>query len=551
MRYITDSSKKQVIEASPGTVILFHAPVGAGKTSFCLNELWRHCRINQKTMLLLVNRSALKGQLRQLILKRMKVPAGVLQEEGILKVDGLIVTSYQYLQEILKYHLDCESLRVGDIRSKEFDFVIADEAHYLLADSVFSMQTGYLRRLPEVFPTAVRVYMSATLAPVRKLLLDIEHVQDLYEQCTSDLERKQLPFRYRQTGMQNLIIRMEVDRKRDVLEIEAAEAYFSYFKSVLFGEDEDLVALIENNCGNPGKWLCFVDSKEKGREYKKRLIEKGITAAFVAADGMEEDDERELNLIMKQGRFQVQILLATPVIDNGVSITDGSVTHLVISGYEVIQAVQQAGRLRVKNRKSPLELYICRHSIGFFNRRMYPLREKMKAVRLLKQGDEQVIAKYLFDKGNAAINGLAYIGRDGRLYLNPLAEEALEYSLEELRENIKALNADPDGYIKRVLSWFGLFYEDHLDLSDQRMREGMDILQVFLVESQRCPMAGESWDVFRKDFRMKYESATGKRMCSGRADRLPGVSKLSEILRDFGYSLDGKHKVYTIVREEE
>lgn len=559
MRFIGDSTKSTIMNASPGTVVLLGAPVGSGKTTFCIRELWLYCRMHQKHMLLVVNRSALRGQLRQEILKQLNMGDVPMSDDKLLEVDGLIVTSYQYLQQIFKNQLHSSSVKIGAIEAWRFDYVVADEIHYLFVDSLFSTETGHMKRFPTIFPNAVRIYISATLQPVRNLLLQLEEVCDLYG-CCDEWDRKFLPYRYEQTGIRTMVAwDSGGSLKREVLEIEAVEADYSYFTPVLYEEGTEIDHLVRNRMseGDTGKWLIFVASKSEGIELKKRLIKAGITAAFVTADGedmqspMEEDDRAEMSLILKKGRFNVQVLLATPVLDNGVSIIDRHVTHLVTTGYELIQAVQQAGRIRVKGKKQKVELYICRHTAEYFSRCEYQLREKLRICRIFENPNKEKRLEYLIHKqGNLLLDVLSK-DAGGNWHVNQLARPALEYFMSELEDNKNRLQNDPEGFVVKALGWFGLSYDASEDLVEQRKHQEDFVMQKFLADNVGKNMEGERWDLFRKELRRLYERMTGKRLCGGHLDRIIGKGKVEEILGIFQYRLEAKRKVYTIVKREE
>lgn len=551
-KYISETVKQQIIQADSGSVVLLHAPVGSGKTTFCIEELWTHCRTWRKRMLLLVNRSALRGQLRQKILKSINIDdVPGIAERGIMEFDGLTVTSYQYIEAVFGNSPGWTSLKVGSFMAKKFDFVVCDEIHYLLVDSMFSVTTNNLRKIPAAFPMAVRVYMSATLKPVRSLLLDIENICDLYQMCDNDWQQKYCPFQFLDMRLEKKIAANIWQRERNVLELEAAAVDYSYLRPVFYEETCDIADLIINQYadGDTGKWLVFIDSKAEGQEKKEKLINAGIGAAFISADKMMDEDEQERDSILKRGMFDVQVLLATSVVDNGVSIIDKNLTHIVISGYEQIQAIQQAGRIRWKGKRPPIDLYICRHTAEFFNRKRFTLKEKLYTYQVIARGDESQIVDFLIKKGNTSMSGIAYKGVGGKWYVNDFAGKALEYFVNELSENIALLKENQNRYVDKVLNWFGLSYNPENDLLQQKQAVSREQLAEFLVSHKYIPMFGNQWDDFRIEMRELYESATGIRLCSGRMDRMVGVNKVREILFEFGYMLEGKQKKY-IVKEE-
>lgn len=558
MKYVGEEVMRKVTSASPGTTVLLSAPVGSGKTTFCIRRLWIYCRMHKKRLLLVVNRSALRGQLRQAIFRQLNMKDVPMSDDKLLEVDGLTVTSYQCLQKIFKNNLNSSTIQIGAIKAWQFDYVVADEIHYLLVDSLFSPETGYMMRFPTVFPNAVRVYMSATLQPVRNLLLKMEEIRDLYEFC-DEWDRKYLPYRYEQTGIRAMI-EQETGRslKREVLEIHAVEPDYSYFTPVLYGEEMKIDHLIKSriSMGDTGKWLVFVTSKKEGIELKKRLVKADITAAFVTADGedalspMEREDRDEMSLILQKGRFCSHVLLATSVIDNGVSITDRQVTHLVTTGYELIQAVQQAGRIRVKGRKQKVELFVCRHTAEYFNRCQYQIREKLRICGIFESPDREKRIEYLVHKKDNLLQDVVSQGMGSDWCVNPLARLALEYFLAELDDNKSRLQNDPNGFVTKALGWFDFSLSQSVDLLEQQKRQDIAELQQFLAENVGKEMGRESWMAFRQELRRLHESVVGERLCHGHLNRTIGKEKVEEILGCYQYVLESKGNAYKIVKME-
>lgn len=548
MKYMNENEKRQIICADAGTVVLLTAPVGSGKTTFCLQELRTHCRVKHQSMLLLVNRSTLRGQLRANIFREMGVCETDVLESGVLEVDGLTVTSYQYMQQLFAHVIDWTRLKIGAIKAADFSYVVADEIHYLLADSLFSPQTDYLLRLPKAFPKAVRVYMSATLQPVRGIILKMEEICDRYELCETELQYKLIPFRYSQTGLQRMIMGEGEQCKRDVIEIQAAEPDFTYFDPIIYEENDNLTELIKSKfqASDFGKWLVFVESKEIGRAMKAELIRSGISSAFVAADGMEEEDTEEKERILKIGRFNAQVLLATTVLDNGISITDNAVTHLAIAGYEQIEMVQQAGRIRLKSHKRKIQLYICNHTAEYFNRRLFSFKKRLRLAEIFKTGSEKKILDYLIRNGNDGAELLVYKNYGQNWHLNSLAIDALNYVCKELAHNIRLAKSGPDGYVSKVLGWFDLPYNSGTNLRKEKQNAAKNTLLEFLRKNEKTTMSGQQWDEFRQNFRRLYEEESGTKLCSGREERFVGVAKIRELLTEFGYLLEATHKVYVI-----
>ncbi|WP_164516774.1 DEAD/DEAH box helicase family protein [Clostridium transplantifaecale] len=552
-KYIDEEVKKQIMTAEPGTVVLLDAPVGSGKTTFCITELLYYCKVWNKKMLLTVNRSALRGQLRATLYKRFGVNEGLpFEEKGVIEFDNLTVTSYQFLQRLFENRIgEFDKVRIGATRAADFDFMVADEIHYLFSDSLFSAQTGHLKKMPRTFWKAVRIYISATLKPVRKLLLEMEGIEDLYEGI-DEFEKKYSPVRYMEAGLLETMIKGG-PFAREVLELKGAEPNFSYFLPYIYEEQNDLLELIKSQRegGNLGRWLVFVDSKRIGRETKEGLQAMGISAAFISADEMEPDDTVEWQQLLKEGKFSVQVLLATAVIDNGVSITDNQVTNLVISGYEGITAVQQAGRVRIKKKGKTVKLFICRHSADYFNKKRFALQNRLRAFHVFDSGTEWEREEYLLRWGNDSVSGMLNKGMGGKHYVNPLAGKALEYFIEELSENIALIAQGGDSYVKKILNLFGIEYNQESDELKKRQREIRRELKAFLQQKAGCKCKTDAeWDLFRERLRDECERL-GEPLSVEHKKRLPGIKKVREVCEKYGFYIKGKGERYLLEQMEE
>ncbi len=551
MNFIGQEVKHKVIRAAPGTVILLNAPVGSGKTTFCIEDLWTSCRIQDRNLLLLVNRAALRGQLVQKVMKTQGLEGIEVEERGYIEFDSLTIASYQYLERIFRNSLNPIDERIGAHQVTDFSYVVCDEIHYLISDSVFSPSVTYLTHIPRAFHGAVRVYMSATLTPVRRTLLQLENIHDCYEDHEFDLTKTLLPFRYIETGLRSRTINDPWQLERAVLELDAAEADFTYLRPVIFEESMALEYLIirEVEQGNTGKWLAFVESKDEGMRVKSVLQHKGIPAAFVSSDKMEPDDAEALSNVLSEGSYKVHVMLATPVIDNGVSIVDQSVSNLVLSGFEEIQGIQQVGRIRLQSHEQTVRLFVCRHSAEFFNRKRHSLHMKRYALRIIQSGDQGRIGDYLFEHGGQYVGDLAVRSPSGKFYCNYFAESSLEYYITELADNIQRLKEDEDGFVKKVLTWFGLTYHQEDDLMRQRQNEAQDSLMKMLDDYKGKELQDELWNQFRCEFRNLYEQATNQHLCSGKENRLVGVVRLKSLLPMYGYELISRAgKVYELKR---
>lgn len=134
-------------------VVFLSASTGLGKTYWVMNDLYEYARSYNREVAILLNRRILKDQVWE--------DARVHEWERYRDKVGLHVFSYQQLE------VDEESSeRVRGI-IKRCDYVICDECHYFLADSLFN--TGVQKSfdfLVDLYGNSTLIFISATIERV-------------------------------------------------------------------------------------------------------------------------------------------------------------------------------------------------------------------------------------------------------------------------------------------------------------------------------------------------------------------------------------------------
>ena len=132
------------------------------------------------------------------------------------------------------------------------------------------------------------------------------------------------------------------------------EADYSYLQPRYFNEFADLLDPITASIQEE-KWLVFVDNELDGVDLMARLEERGCSAEYLSAQTRRTKGDtayREFVNIVERQRFDCQVLIATSVLDCGVSITDSQVKHIAIGHSEKTAFLQMLGRRRVKDGES-------------------------------------------------------------------------------------------------------------------------------------------------------------------------------------------------------
>lgn len=562
-QYLSEDIKQPIVHSPPGSprnVYLLKAPTGSGKTTFFIKDLVPEARRRRQQVLLIVNRSVLTEQLINIYLKELGIPPGAIEfpQEGIYPLGDLVVCSYQYMARRLQ-DKDTPNIKIGPFEAKEYAFVVCDECHYFIADSVFTTDSAPLVNLPKVFAQSVRIYASATMSPVRNVILKMEQVVDLAENFP---HWEIWPgFRYARNNMisQMYSNNTGLPKYAAFFEVTGAEPDYSYLHPRILADGQSLWddVIEQYEAHSLRKAVVFVDSKKQGKDCKEKLNSHGISAAFIVSEStssrsysMDELDKKVLEEIKTKNRFEsVSVLIATSVLDNGTNLIDKDITHLYISGTEYMAAVQQAGRVRMYEEGQTLELVIPRRAKSYFSSRISQWDRQENLLDKWLDADAKT-REDMFWNGELEFLRTKFSYNESSHPKNSIFTFAsLNYYRSDARDTLRRLEGSPDGYVKKSLCWFGFNLSDAVDESLCCQSDAIEQLQTFLEETASKPLNKESWANFRQQFRLLHEAAGGEVLCSGKKDRTPGTQVIEELLPLYGYQVKTSNRLKFIVKE--
>lgn len=562
-QYLSEDIKQPIVHSPPGlprNVYLLKAPTGSGKTTFFIKDLVPEARRRRQQVLLIVNRSVLTEQLINIYLKELGIPPGAIEfpQEGIYPLGDLVVCSYQYMARRLQGK-DTPNIKIGPFEAKEYAFVVCDECHYFIADSVFTTDSAPLVNLPKVFAQSVRIYASATMSPVRNVILKMEQVVDLAENFP--YWEISPGFRYARNNMISQIYSNYngLLQRAPFFEVMGAEPDYSYLHPRILADGQSLWddVIEQYEAHSLRKAVVFVDSKKHGKDCKEKLNSHGISAAFIVSEStssrsysMDELDKKVLEEIKTKNRFEsVSVLIATSVLDNGTNLIDKDITHLYISGTEYMAAVQQASRVRMYEEGQTLELVIPRRAKSYFSSRISQWNRQENLLDKWLDADAKT-REDMFWNGELEFLRTKFSYNESSHPKNSIFTFAsLNYYRSDARDTLRRLEGSPDGYVKKALCWFGFNLSDAVDESLCCQSDAIEQLQTFLEETASKPLNKESWANFRQQFRLLHEAAGGEVLCSGKKDRTPGTQVIEELLPLYGYQVKTSNRLKFIVKE--
>ena len=311
-----------------GDNICIVAGTGAGKSYFIKTSLVNYARQSNKQILFLVHRTLLKEQI-QIEIDEMNIG------------DVFKVETYQYV-EMLK---DSE----GDITLEYFDYVVADEFHYFLADSTFNNSTE--KSLKEVLGSNVtRIFMSATPRDMIQYFREYEKVE---------VREYILPARY------------------------------DFIRSLNFISGIDSVKEITYQTIDRGKKAIIFTTA--GIKRMRSLVNEFPSSIVYASPSNPKlytyVDENKMNQLISDRKFDEDILITTTAMDAGVSLFDRDIETIIIDMRDMTSIIQCLGRKRQIDKDDKVDLYIVVPTNSVFESDLFKKGKLLEALDFLENED--------------------------------------------------------------------------------------------------------------------------------------------------------------------
>lgn len=372
---ITELVKEAFEGWRDGTRIVFDAGVNSGKTYFILNILLSWAHKKHWKILYLCNRIPLRDQIQQEVerLGRIKKEVGHWDDELQQYVyetrienkyeDTIRVETYQWMESF------CKGNPEGAMNYlKSFNYIVADEYHYLLTDSTINkyIDISYVT-LNDMTKYRPVIFMSATAHPFfhRWRHETNEVLPENYYYIPSD---------------------------------------YSYIKrAVFYWTDAEEIAIIRQEAKR-GKVLVFVDQiahmKKLVRELQDEFAGEIATACSTYRPEAKECDG--LEEVLQDERLRKRITIVTTVFYNGVNIKDPELICIISRLWDPIVNAQILGRKRPVSKQDTCTVYFK----GYSHERIKQEREHIRKRQLepadkWKEGksDPEVWQTYLHKPG--------------------------------------------------------------------------------------------------------------------------------------------------------
>ena len=448
-KYISDVVGDEFENWMLNQFVFIEAPTGSGKTTFILEKLVEFAALKGRKILYLVNRTILKKQLEEKIDTDIKVNLRKFDDDEFnenLK-NVIDIKMYQQIEEECK-----KNPQELENSETEYKYIIADECHYFLADSTFNTYT----QLSFDWIMAKRknvntVFISATPGRFKELILQDKRIHYEDEKLTE-------PTEINTNNMEVQILHEDMEFCTNVAErikTYQVDSDYSYINPFALKDTDDIVQTIKEE---KGKWIVFVDSIKRGEEIQSSLEKNEVKAIFM--DSLLKDHDYNVRETIKEISkiecFSEQVLIATAVMDNGISIKDTKVRNLIIMADTYEEFLQMLGRKRMLNEEDTLNVYFLKRSSGDFARKLKDVNEELKFIT--RHQEMPSISLYEMVESESCYYGVrrAYYLLEYLIKLNKFAFEQYRYLKRQYNKIIgRFKEEDSSAFIREQMKWLG------------------------------------------------------------------------------------------------
>ena len=280
-------------------VITITAGCGTGKSYFIKNVLYDYAKENEYKILFLVHRSNCKNQFEEEIISDNKT-------------DVIDITTYQSIESTI--------LSKKEIDLDKYTYIIADEYQYFCDDATFNKNSDV--SLNEILNSnTIKIFMSATDGLIKNYL--------------------------------------KMKKKIEVTEYEVPST-FDFIRSLSFFDKQDTMFEIAEEClENNDKCIFFIQSAKLAYELYSKFKNNAIfNCSKSNKEYYKHVDEQAIMDILKNQKFDKNMLITTCAMDAGVNILDLELSHIICDVFDVNTLLQCIGRKRIVQEGDGFHLYI-------------------------------------------------------------------------------------------------------------------------------------------------------------------------------------------------
>ena len=322
---------------TPKDIVIISAGTGTGKSYFVKNSLYQYAKDTGKKILFLIHRSNCVSQFKCEI-----------ERDG--KQNVIDIITYQKIEhDILNYN--------KHINYKQYAYIVCDEFHYFISDANFNNTTDISFKEILNQPKCIKIFMSATGEDVEKYLSN--------------------------------------NYRRRIRKYYLEPNYEHVSGLTFFSQDEDIEHLSEMVIKANKKAIIFIRSAEKAYKLFRNFSKYSLFNCSKNNKHYKDINKEKINTMLKNERFEENLLITTSCLDAGTNIIDRDVKYIIADITDIGSLIQCLGRKRHIDSTDTVHFYI--KTIN--NQRLSGLKQSMckdieMAEYLLQYGTQELILKY-------------------------------------------------------------------------------------------------------------------------------------------------------------
>lgn len=204
--------------------------------------------------------------------------------------------------------------------------------------------------------------------------------------------------------------------------------------------------------GKKEKWLVFINDVKEGRALCRKIQESlGISSSFICADNASNDMCKSLEV---NQRFDCHVLVATSVLDNGVSIIDDTLKNIVVDTTDKVQLIQMLGGKRLADGEQ-INLYVANKTADDIKSYIQSNDEALRNIDA-SYGDVRTFENRIISDGFVGRELFKYSPIFGKHIASDYTKYYIKRRGDELVRLKSDLNCDKDAFAKLVCSWLNI-----------------------------------------------------------------------------------------------
>lgn len=552
---VTDAIGNAFLTWNHETPVFIDAPTGTGKTTLIYERILKLAISKQENVLLVSNRIALNNQQKLAMIQKVREYApdavnSIPEEPSLDDLKDIFIfgpvglVTYQGLESFLNMPQKADSPWLSKLY-----YTVFDEAHFLYSDALFNEDCGKIMEMISVeFQKTVRIYMSATSWDVLPCIATYERYQHKFGNkhfytkagpyIASHIEEAQQPL------FNSKLLHYIMPANYSQYCVDFFEDGKTEKESV-----DILLDLMKPLPSGKNKWLVFVSRKTFGKAALKELINRNIPAAYIDAEFADPKETKET--LVTQQRFNEAVLLATPVIDNGINIIDSNVKNIVLYSTDHTTFMQELGRRRILSTETaPVHIWVRVPTMKFYQKQIEELTWHLSCAVGLQNMNRrkygEAVKTLWYERSKFHYRTLIYVDRNGTFRTNPYTANILQEKLTQY--NLILSPENHQSYQDMVSGWLpgATFSSDQLGLEPEITALGK-ILSQNLYE----PIPEENFQPIRQVIISEYRKYSPEYIRPDRQDTLSATSlnRFLQFLRE-PYTVKKCEKMWTITANE-